>query len=109
MMKIKNALTNKKEVPEKKFLTKKIIKKSRTNTTTHRSSGTWLHRSAKRISTLLVTVLKIKCLYCLIFFTAAAPAAYAQLFGPVPDRFESLQQNSVSRSEERRVGKECSI
>src|SRR5690625_4901802 len=33
------------------------------------------------------------------FFTAAAPAAYAQLFGPVPDRFESLQQNSVSSLE----------
>ena len=43
--------------------------------------------------------MKIKCLYCLIFFTAAAPAAYAQLFGPVPDRFESLQQNSVSSLE----------
>lgn len=35
----------------------------------------------------------------LIFFTTIVPAAHAQLFGPIPDRFETLQQNAVSSLE----------
>src|SRR5690554_6363620 len=37
--------------------------------------------------------------FLFILLTAAAPAAHAQLFGPIPDRFESLRQNSVSSLE----------
>lgn len=48
------------------------------------------------MATVLKTKNRITYLFCLIFFIAATPAVHAQLFGPIPDRFESLQQNSVS-------------
>lgn len=57
-------------------------------------------KSANWISTHLDTNLIIEkfhiSLISFILLTVSGPAAQAQLFGPIPERYETLQQNSVS-------------